>query len=230
MIYLFCSRVSDSADGIVNWINANGGSAVRLRRTPPRTPGLVVCWGQSYPYGWPTTGYRFMNRNCIGNKLTELTRLRDGGVSVPVFSRQSQAGWLVRRVHHHEANDLLQNLSVGDYCVEYVPNIREFRIHVMNGASIRAGIKVPRTDNPNPRFRAWRAGWMFNHGQACQEVLTDSVRNAAKRAVRALGYEFGAVDVIVRPDGTPVVLEVNSAPGLEGRAFEVYGRKLMGMV
>ena len=225
MIYVYCQRDSEGAEAIVTEINATGGRAARLRYVQPTEPGLVVCWGASYPKGWPTDGFKFLNKDYVGDKLTELCKLRDAGVPVPDFGEEPRSGWLARLLHHREASDLLRDLREGDYYVEYVPCDVEFRIHVVDGVSARAGLKVPRTDDPHPRFRAWRAGWKITYGGACQRVLTQAVRDVAKAAVRAVGYDFGAVDVVLRRDGRPVVLEVNSAPGLEGRTVEVYAKK-----
>lgn len=44
----------------------------------------------------------------------------------------------------------------------------------------------------------------------------------AKKAVKALGLAFGAVDCVLDSDGKAWVLEVNSGPGLEGTAFDAY--------
>jgi D-alanine-D-alanine ligase-like ATP-grasp enzyme len=41
-------------------------------------------------------------------------------------------------------------------------------------------------------------------------------------AVNTLGLDFGAVDLIVAKDGRVYVLEVNTAPGIEGITLEKY--------
>jgi glutathione synthase/RimK-type ligase-like ATP-grasp enzyme len=43
----------------------------------------------------------------------------------------------------------------------------------------------------------------------------------AQQAIDALGYDFGAVDIIRRRDKL-YVLEVNSSPGLEDRKLQLY--------
>lgn len=52
-------------------------------------------------------------------------------------------------------------------------------------------------------------------GQAVRAKLTKEERDVAKRAVRQLGLSVAGVDIL-RSDGGPKVLEVNSSPGLEG--------------
>jgi D-alanine-D-alanine ligase len=47
------------------------------------------------------------------------------------------------------------------------------------------------------------------------EVTTKRIQTAAIRAFRAIGgRDYSRVDVMVRPDGSPVVLEVNTLPGM----------------
>ena len=40
--------------------------------------------------------------------------------------------------------------------------------------------------------------------------------------MRALGLDFGAVDIVINRDNQPVILEVNAAPGIQGTTLENY--------
>jgi D-alanine-D-alanine ligase-like ATP-grasp enzyme len=67
----------------------------------------------------------------------------------------------------------------------------------------------------------------------CRENFSpvDIVDNAALGAVSALGLDFGAVDVKCNRQGTrAAVLEVNTAPGLQGTTLRKYAEALMGLV
>jgi D-alanine-D-alanine ligase len=45
--------------------------------------------------------------------------------------------------------------------------------------------------------------------------VTAAIQDAGLRAFKAVGgRDYARVDVMVRPDGTPVVLEVNTLPGM----------------
>jgi predicted ATP-grasp superfamily ATP-dependent carboligase len=44
----------------------------------------------------------------------------------------------------------------------------------------------------------------------------------AKKCIKILKYDFGAVDIILGGNGRFYVLEVNSAPGLEERKLKIY--------
>lgn len=91
---------------------------------------------------------------------------------------------------------------------EYVDpelSVKEFRVHVFRGHSIRMSMKDTvdfhdyTTVKPPEGFPKKR------------------IRNAAKAAVAAVGLDFGVVDVLTTEDQRTVwVLEVNAAPGLGG--------------
>lgn len=136
--------------------------------------------------------------------------------------------WLVRSRHHVGGNDLLypEDRPV-DYWVKREEIVREYRVHSFLGRSIRAGIKVPRENfQPlpvHPWIRSWDAGWRISYdGQAIRQRH----RDIAHAAVRALGLDFGAVDIGERPDGSLFVLEVNRAPGIEAGTIEAYTRAI----
>lgn len=186
-----------------------------------------VNWGRSHPRG------ALLNSNIVGNKFRELSILRDNGVLVPDSTLERVrtnvgtgiAQWMPRALQHRAASDLLlgTTLTRPAYYVRRVDSVREFRIHVFKVSnsparyvSIRAGIKVPDPTHsaPHPWIRTLGQGWMFDYGAVCQEHITRTIRDAAKRAVAALQYDFGAVDVGVLANGEPIVFEVNSAPGL----------------
>lgn len=228
MIYLYCgSRKSTGAKDIAAWINAHGGQAKRVHSpVAVRSGDFVVNWGAGND--WPA-GVKVLNRRTVHNKLGELMKLAAAGVSVPEHSQRRPSpydGWLARTANHTEARDLLAGLTTGDYYTKYIPTEREFRVHVWNGVSIRAGVKMPRVANPHPRFRSWTAGWKLDYGVSPQ-YMRQSYREMAKKACAALGYDFGAVDLAVTADGRVVVFEVNSAPGLEGNTIEAYGKAIL---
>lgn len=170
---------------------------------------LVVCWGFRAPN-------EALNNHIVGNKYRELEMLKNAGVNVPNFSQDKPEvdGWLARTLKHRAGNDLAANLMDGDFYVQKIDNVaHEFRVHVFGDKIIRAGIKVA-TENAHPWIRSLKQGWQLDYGQACQNVIKNKVRKAAKAAIKALNYDFGAVDVALLTSGKVIVFEVNSAPGL----------------
>lgn len=100
---------------------------------------------------------------------------------------------------------------------------REFRIHVMNGVVTYVQQKKREggyQENPNYSnlVRNYHTGWIYATSNIApnQAALDNAIR-----AVASLGLDFGAVDVITRGEDA-WVLEVNTAPGLQGTNLETY--------
>lgn len=91
--------------------------------------------------------------------------------------------------------------------VEFIVAPREYRVHIFDGKSIRISEKA------HTGFHE------YTTVKPMHEV--GHVRKAAKKAVAALGLDFGAVDVLA-DDENCWVLEVNAAPGLGGTMPAVY--------
>jgi hypothetical protein len=140
--------------------------------------------------------------------------------------------WLARRNNHVGGNDLLSGITTGDYYSKRENFVNEYRVHSFMGRSIRAGKKIPRVPHgetpfngtPHEWIRSFEAGWLISY--ADDVGIKQRHRDAAHAAVRALGLDFGAVDIGELQDGTLVVLEVNRAPGVEGGTIEAYGRAI----
>lgn len=234
MIHVYCSRGSEGARDLVTEIKSRGTLARRRRKGKNfvvAPEDLIVCWGEGLkPFPNHAT---ILNAHPIYSKWEELAMLREKGVPTPPFSLKKQgADWLPRRANHQGGSDLLHP-GKGDYYVQKIQIAKEFRVHIIRGASVRLGLKVHREGfpNPHPWIRAYDAGWMLSYAQDAQDACPKGVRTEAKRAVEALGLDFGAVDIGVGPGLKPkiYVFEVNKAPGLEGRTLEVYASKLIAL-
>lgn len=244
MIYIRYRRPSASARELITWLNTGGLRARRWRDEILQTGhDLVVCWGDPLD----DDGTPVLNSNLFNDKLNELRALRDGQVPTPSFIMpefyKPRPNFVGRNRHHHGANDLLRGVRNPDYWVEIVPVVDEFRVHVFRDAEtrrhvvIRVGLKVPApglgapgtVGGPHPVYRSRNAGWRIDYGTGAQTAIARyrGVRDVAKRAVCAVGYDFGAVDVGVDTrTNLPVVFEVNSAPGLAGGTVGAYGRHI----
>jgi hypothetical protein len=202
---IWCRRPSAGLGLLANEIRNLGGAVTLL--TGFGCPAGAIHWGQGG-----------------GDKYVELERLVNAGIPVPPHSRVPHPGWLARTTHHKEARDLLAGLIYGDYYVEYVPTTQEHRVHVVEGKVVRVQGKIPRVPDPHPRYRSWRSGWKLVATPACTDTLPPAARDLAKRAVAALGYKFGAVDIGTQANGEPIVFEVNSQPGLKGSTVRCYAQ------
>jgi hypothetical protein len=101
---------------------------------------------------------------------------------------------------------------------------REYRLHVFNINGeyqvIDAVVKKKMSEQKllemgitevNKEIKNFENGWVFTRGDL---VLFDTWKEEAIKAVKALGLDFGAVDMTVRDD-IPCILEVNTSPGMK---------------
>jgi glutathione synthase/RimK-type ligase-like ATP-grasp enzyme len=121
----------------------------------------------------------------------------------------------------------MYNHSRAKLYVKYIPKFDEYRIHVNAGEVIDIQRKALRNDidreEANWHVRSHANGFIFARNEdkkPPQDVLDQSVA-----AVVHCGLDFGAVDVVWNKyHGQAFVLEINTAPGLEGETVETYTR------
>lgn len=128
--------------------------------------------------------------------------------------------------------DYMNAFSNKAFYTKYKPKKHEYRVHMMNGEIIDYQRKALRTHddtntpiNPNEvnfKIRNLRNGFVFIR----QNVeLPDCVREQAELAFKASGMDFGAIDLIYNSkENKAYVLEINSAPGLQGSTIESYAK------
>jgi len=166
-----------------------------------------------------------LNSRSITNKLYQLKKLQSAGVTVPDFCEASTSfpriapkpGWMPRTLHHARAGDFRRGVRNPDYWVAPLDITEEKRLHVFRRPKgsyvvIRTATKKPiEGKETHPWVRSHETGWRFSYGGGSNP----SEREVAIQAVDALGLDFGAVDIGI-VNSAPLVLEVNTCPGLEG--------------
>lgn len=235
-IHIWCPRASESALNLRDSFKAHGFktykspseiAAPRLRKFLARVrPGdMWINWGR--PLTPTPPDVIVFNSTPAISKFQQLQTLRDHGIATLETSLTPIEGWLGRSFRHQEGNDLLNN-SGHDYWTRKMEFSRELRIHIFQGKSIHAGLKVPRVDDPHPWIRSYNSGWKIDYSRAA-DIAKDR-RDLAREAVGALGLDFGAVDIGVSA-GIPYVIEVNTAPGMDkGRSVEVYADAFLKVI
>lgn len=183
------------------------------------------------------------------NKLKCFVALEEAGVPIPKFTNDINVArdWLikgervyVRKLLRSSAGEGIEvvegaNSTLPDaplYTMGMKGKRREYRIHVFGVGSTRRIFiqqKLRRrgfqeNENYTNLVRNLDGGWVFAHEEANIQKPRDVTVDAAVGAIKALGLDFGAVDLIEmdkHAEGS-VVLEVNTAPGLEGTTCEFY--------
>lgn len=184
-------------------------------------------------------------------KLRCFETLALAGVRVPYFTTSIETAreWLNEQAHPVVCRTLLRaNSGRGIVLAEsedelvrsplytmYVPKQTEYRVHVCRGRVFDIQRKARKHDVPddqvNWRIRNTANGFIFARGSVSPETVPDDVLHQARRAVLALDLDFGAVDIIWNNHRNHAyVLEVNTAPGLEGTTLENYVRMIRGLL
>src|SRR3990167_1821861 len=99
---------------------------------------------------------------------------------------------------------------------------QEFRIHIFKNKIIdmTEKRKVSGYNNVNNWIRSHKNGWVFCRDDLAVPIC---VTEEAIKACQTLRLDFGAVDICYREkENRAYVLEVNTAPGLEGTTLENY--------
>ena len=156
-----------------------------------------------------------MTRADVRALVTRLNTFLATPVAVPIT-------WLARRFNHQGGTDLLHPPAQPDYFSKRENLVTEYRIHLFNGKSLRAGTKVPRDAGiPHDWIRSHDGGWKISYDGFASKKKQRAIAIAA---VEALGLQFGAVHIGEKADGSLIVLEVNRAPGLEGNTTTAYAK------
>lgn len=127
-------------------------------------------------------------------------------------------------------SDDIAAFEASDFWVQYKKKESEFRIHVAFGKVISEQRKALRKTDGNGnqidtssvdfRIRNLKNGFVFVRNNI---TVPEDVTQQALSAVAAVGLDFGAVDVIFNAtEGKAYVLEINTAPGLEGQTVLDY--------
>ena len=111
--------------------------------------------------------------------------------------------------------------------VRYVPKKQEYRAHVANGMVVDLQRKARRHDvadaDINWRIRNHDNGFIFQRNNL---VVPPQVERQAVNACKAIGLDFGAVDIVFNErEHKAYVLEINTAPGLTGSTLEGYVKR-----
>lgn len=112
---------------------------------------------------------------------------------------------------------------------EYVKKKDEYRVHFVKGEiidfqrkALRAGVNLEKVDW---RIRNLDGGFVFvrNDANGNPVKLPNDVTLQAQKAINMCGLDFGAIDLVYNEkENQAYVLEVNTAPGLQGETVVSY--------
>lgn len=217
----------------------------------PRVGDVVINWGCSSPER-DIGASRLLNQpvdiSFISNKKLAFQVFERAGVPIPRYSADKSVSWTGDTVVRHKltghSGEGIEIVKAGEplpdapLYVEYIKKEDEYRVHVgkrnvlvdVEGPStgetsiICTQRKARRLDTPdssvNWQVRNHDNGFVYVRGGVNPPP---AVMDAASRALIVSGLDFGAVDVIYnRKEGKAYVLEINTAPGVEGTTVSDY--------
>ncbi len=224
--------------------DALGGRVLRLqgstyRRRPQDT---VINWGSSATNDFTTGLNTWQAVSRAGNKLRSFQVMQDAGVQIPQFWTRTEdipddAFPIVCRtiLNGHSGRGIVIANNRGELVpaplyVKYMKKRDEYRIHVGRMGIIAIQRKaIPNGTEPtDTRIRNHHNGYIFvrNNVEPPQQIL-----DQASAAINSLGLDFGAVDIIWNNyHQLATVLEVNTAPGLEGQTITDYANYFRGLI
>jgi hypothetical protein len=220
----------------------------RLGKLEASKENVVINWGNSEPPA-KVLGCTLINQpdaiKKAVNKLSAFEAMFRVGVLTPAYTESEEVArtWVkaghkvvARHVLTGSGGEGIQILeSLQDFPCEaplytlYVPKKSEWRFHVFDGQAFDWQRKMRRKDFPDDKVnwlvRNHNNGFIFgrNEEEPIDPGIWSQMAKVSVSAVKALGLDFGAVDVIYNErQKAAFVLEVNTAPGLEGTTLFNY--------
>lgn len=225
---------------------ALGGKVLKLEGSKfvPKADDVVINWGNTVAIDshWPSLINKSQILRNASNKLLFFQRMTEAGHAdiIPQFWNQyggipDEAFPVVCRTElaGHSGAGIVIAANRGELVpaplyTQYIKKEHEYRIHIGKRGEDYVTIAVQRKarnssvpdDLVNWQVRSHANGFVFvregvNPPAACLD--------AARIALGASGLDFGAVDVIWNShQERAYVLEINTAPGLEGQTVQDY--------
>lgn len=194
---------------------------------PHERPDAVICYGVGYSGPLPA-----LNANAGRlNKLEQGLRLVEGlgAQAIPILTFEQAMVTvehfpvLGRKLHHAQGRDIVPILEQWmledtrehlDFYTPYVDSTAEYRTWVYRNRHLGTYRKVLAHPEQFKRLgRNRRNGFVFERVE--NDVVPEQIKALSRSAVRTLGLDFGAVDLLGLRDGGHMVLEVNAAPGVQ---------------
>lgn len=204
--------------------------------------GAIINWGNSAFYRDLTYETELLNHpDAVAKAVNKLEAFKalDGHCPIPDWTETQVVAikWLdegdmvvARTKLTGHSGEGIEIIEPGNHLVplaplytQYVRKRQEYRLHVFRDKVFFTQRKARNKDVPdedvNWKVRNHANGFIFAHqGVECGP----DAEQYAIDAVRVLGLDFGAVDIIQGVDDKWYVLEVNTAIGIEGTTLDKY--------
>lgn len=203
-----------------------------------KTRGQKVDWLFRWGCTSPCEAEHVVNKaesiNLASEKYQTRVKLREAGLPIPDTWGEGEEvkefprhGIVIRPIYHHQGRNFILAKSPeelqanlrgrrGYYLSAFIPKTREFRVFVIQGRVAAIAEKFVKDQT--------QLAWNKYQGGSFQNLRWREwpleICKPAIEAVKAIGLDFGGVDIISVPDPRkegkiiPYILELNSAPSL----------------
>lgn len=218
--------------------------SVRYKRRPS---DKIVTWGKVAPSPHELAGQE-QAKHIACNKLLSFRKFKEHGVSCPEWTDDNTTAleWLDAGILIAARTKLTGHSGDGIYLcqrggeepirdglvharlyVQYKKKKHEFRVHVFQSKVIDVTQKKRRAgfEGRNNQIRNHQNGWVY-----CRENIQEpeGLQQLALAACSAIGLLSGAVDIIWNEkENKCYVLEINTAPGVEGTTCKKYTNEII---
>lgn len=244
-----------NSEGAKNFARESGIMIIRHENSKyvPRPNDLIVNWGDSRNFPFKKGQAKVLNcpevLGAVTNKKS-FFELLSNEFRCPEWTTDIQEAYnwtdadnkaiVVARtvLTGHSGRGILLWSRDKDYALpaaplytKYVPKKDEFRIHFFGGKIIDVVQKRKRRDfegEANFQIRNYDNGFVY-----CREDVEApaDVLEQANKCIKASGLDFGAIDIIYnQKHNQAYVLEVNTAPGMEGQTVTNYANALKAFI
>lgn len=230
-----------NTDVIVNWGNSNAPSTWSLHnQTVLNHPVHVAMAANKLNTFEALNEVRIKTPEYTTDIQEASVWLRDGFTIIERHTLTGHSGAGIRIVRPLErAYEIGEGnmLSPCPLYVQYKKKRSEYRVHVFNGTVLF--VQEKRRERERERtadeslIRSHQNGWVFCRTDIIYPTIhhESALHHLARSAVTALGLDFGAVDIIYNErENTYYVLEINTAPGLEGQSIEDYKNAILNYI
>lgn len=207
----------------------------------PKAGDVVINWGSGKVPQFGPAKVLNPNTNDASCKLASFKRMKENDVRVPDFTEARDEAEAMRfpvvcrtKLRGHSGDGIViannkEELVNAPLYTQYVKKKDEYRVHVLGQQAFFIQRKARKLDNENPNWQIRNLAGGFVFVEVEEKDVPRDVIDQALAAVRALGLDFGGVDIMWNEnEGKAYVLEINTACGLEERTADRYKQAFVG--
>ena len=215
---------------------------LRVHKTSPtyrrRLSDKIVTWGPTSPspHGDPQ---QEAAKKVASDKLLSFQKFKEKDIPTPLWTTEKTTAiawnkdYLARTLLRSHSGKGIVPVKAGEdpptakLYVQYKKKKHEYRVHVFNNTVIDITQKKRKVghENQNNQIRNHANGWVYARENIQKP---EGIETLSLSACKSLGLHSGAVDIIWNEkENKCYVLEINSAPGIEGTTCKKYTQSIL---